>query len=270
MRRIDLSRERLTLRKSPMALVALSGLFAFTPPEARAQFSVTPTILSVEHTDADVGSLVRVRNEGGRTLSMRVYTRDFDQDSVGSHSLTTPGASSTGCGDRISLVPAAFELPAGEDQLVSIRLRPARGEPATCWSIVFIESPPPADQNGIRVAARIGVKLFGLAEGGTREAHIEDAFVEDLGDGRVVRLKLVNRGSWPLLARGSVEIVDLQGIRAGKARIERTTVLPSRSRMIEIPLDVKLEPGRYVAVSLIEFDDEELIGAQVAFRVEGG
>jgi P pilus assembly chaperone PapD len=253
-----------------MALLALSGLFAFTSTEASAQFSVTPTILSVEPTGEDVGSLVRVRNEGGRALSMRVYARDFDQDSLGSHSLTTPGTSPNGCGDRISLVPAAFELPAGEDQLVSIRLQPASGEPATCWSIIFIESPPPADQTGIRVAARIGVKLFGLAEGGTRDARIEDAVVEEIGSERVIRLKLANHGSWPLLARGSVEIVDLEGVRAGEARIERTTVLPSRTRMIDVPLDVMLEPGRYVAVSLIELGDEELIGAQVAFRVEGG
>ena len=270
MPRSTLPRERLPLRKSPMALLALSGLFAFTSPEASAQFSVTPTILSVEPTESEVSSLVRVRNEGSRTLSLRVYTRDFDQDSLGSHSLTTPGTSANGCGERISLVPAAFELPAGEDQLVSIRLRPDSGQPATCWSLVFIESPPPADQSGIRVGARIGVKLFGLAEGGTREAVIENADVEDLGDERVVRLKLANRGSWPLLARGSVEIVDLDGVSAATARIERTTVLPNRTRMIEVPLGVPLEPGRYVAVSLIDLGEEELIGAQVAFRVEGG
>jgi hypothetical protein len=40
--------------------------------------------------------------------------------------------------------------------------------------------------------------------------------------------------------------------------------------MIEVPLGVPLEPGRYVAVSLIDLGEEELIGAQVAFRVEGG
>ncbi len=253
-----------------MALLALSGLFAFASPEANAQFSVTPTILSVEPSQTDVGSLVRVRNEGSSTLSMRVYTKDFDQDSLGTHSLTTPGTSANGCGNRISLVPAAFELPPGQDQLVSIRLQSDSGEPATCWSLVFIESPPPADQVGIRVGARIGVKLFGLAEGGTREGVIENADVEDLGNEQVIRLKLANRGSWPLLARGSVEIVDLDGVSAATARIERTTVLPSRTRMIEVPLDSPLEPGRYVAVSLIDLGDEELIGAQVAFRVEGG
>lgn len=253
-----------------MALLALSGLFAFTAPETAAQFSVTPTILSVEPSDTEVGSLVRVRNEGGRSLSMRVFARDFDQDSLGSHTLATPGSHANGCGDRVSLVPAAFELPAGEDQLVSIRLRPDAGEAPTCWSLIFIESPPPPDQAGIRVGARIGVKLFGLARGGTREAVIEDAGVDAVGGERVVRLKLANRGSWPLLARGTIEIVDLDGARAGEARIERTTVLPSRARLIEVPLDVALEPGRYVAVSLIELGDDELIGAQVAFRVEGG
>jgi hypothetical protein len=253
-----------------MALLALSGLFAFAAPEAGAQFSVTPTILSVEPSDTEVGSLVRVRNEGSRSLSMRVFARDFDQDSLGSHSLETPGSHSNGCGDRVSLVPAAFELPAGEDQLVSIRLRPDEGEASTCWSLVFIESPPPADQTGIRVGARIGVKLFGLAPGGTREAVIEDAGVEAVGDQRLVRLKLANRGSWPLLARGTIEIIDLDGARAGEARIERTTVLPRRARLIEVPLDVTLQPGRYVAVSLIELGGDELVGAQVAFRVEGG
>ena len=253
-----------------MALVARSGLFAFAAPEAGAQFSVTPTILSVEPSDTEVGSLVRVRNEGSRSLSMRVFARDFDQDSLGSHSLATPGTHANGCGDRVSVVPAAFELPAGEDQLVSIRLRPAEGEASTCWSLVFIESPPPADQTGIRVGARLGVKLFGLAPGGTREAVIEDAAVEAAGDQRQVRLKLANRGSWPLLARGTIEIIDLDGARAGEARIERTTVLPRRARLIEVPLDVALEPGRYVAVSLIELGGDELVGAQVAFRVEGG
>jgi hypothetical protein len=266
---LDRSRAIPARRNYPSVLAALAGFSASVVSPLPAQFSVTPVVLEIDASDSAVVSRVRVRNEGARELAMRVYARDFDQDSIGEHEIALPGSHPNGCGDRIRFVPTAFSLEPDEDQTIAIELSPGPGD-STCWSLVFIDSPPPADQKGIRVGARIGVKVFGLPAGGTRLAAVEAAEIAESQGGRLLKMQLANDGIWPILARGTVEIMDFDGEIVGTARIERTTVLPSRKRLLEIPLESELPPGRYLAVPLLHLGDDALIGAQVAFRVERG
>ncbi|MFO7587905.1 MAG: hypothetical protein R6X22_07495 [Gemmatimonadota bacterium] len=261
-----------SLRRCPPALIALAGVASIgTAEPARAQFSVTPIVLAVapveDLAEDPATSLVRVRNEGDRELSLRVYVRDFEQDSLGDHVFLEPGAHPRGCGDRVRFSPDAFSLPPGRVQPVSIRLEPDVGA-ETCWSLVFVESPASAGE-GLLVGARIGVKVFGLAGEPSRAATVRHAEVLEREGRRVLRLDLRNDGSWPIQARGSVDILAFDGARVGTAGIEAASVLPGHRRRIDVPLGVSLEPGRYVAVSILDLGDDALIGAQVRFRVEG-
>jgi hypothetical protein len=256
-------------RRCPPTLLALAGLAALGPARpAHAQFSVTPVVLAVEPRDTATSSLLRVRNEGNGVLSLRLYTRDFEQDSLGNHVFRPPGSLGTGCGSRIAFSPGAFSLPPGGEQPVSIRVEPDSAAP-TCWSVVFVESPAPAG-DGIQVGARIGVKVFGLAEGGSRIAEIPAAEVVERQDRKVLRLELRNEGEWPIQTGGSVEVLRFDGTRVGTAEIGMASVLPNHRRRLEVPLPFSLDPGRYLAVSILDLGGDQLIGAQVAFRVEGG
>ena len=49
--------------------------------------------------------------------------------------------------------------------------------------------------------------------------------------------------------------------------VESFSVLPGHERMVEIPLEADLAPGRYLAIPVLEYGDDGLMGAQVAFRV---
>jgi hypothetical protein len=246
----------------------LEGTYELPITYTVVAFSVTPVVLAVEPSDTAVSSLVRVRNEGSRELSLRLYTRDFEQDSLGNHAFVSPGSLDNGCGDRVGYSPGAFSLPPGGEQPVSIRVDPDPvGE--TCWSVVFLESPPPAG-DGVRVGARIGVKVFGLAGPPSRVARIPAAEVLEHEGRKVLRIDLRNDGAWPIQTGGSVEVLRFDGTRVGATEIGTASVLPKHRRRLDVPLPFSLDPGRYVAVSILDLGADQLVGAQVAFRVEGG
>jgi hypothetical protein len=124
-------------------------------------------------------------------------------------------------------------------------------------SLVFIESPPP-EGGGYRAGLRIGVKVYGLALGGSESGEITTASVGDsdaAAETRTLRFTVANLETWPI--GGSRTTVP----------VESFSVLPDHERQVEVNLDADLAPGRYLAIPVLEYGADGLMGAQVAFRV---
>ena len=162
-----------------------------------------------------------------------------------------------------------LSVPAGVSQPVTIRMLPGASTDITCWSLVFIESPPP-EGRGYRAGLRIGVKVYGLAPGGSELGEITAASIGEPdaeSPDRTLRFTVANQQTWPILARGTVEVRDFDGGSRATVPVESFSVLPGHERMVEIPLEADLAPGRYLAIPVLEYGDDGLMGAQVAFRV---
>ncbi|MGB5301639.1 MAG: hypothetical protein WBO43_09135 [Gemmatimonadota bacterium] len=255
------------------ALLALPGIVGMgRPVAAHGQFSVSPVILPIPHSTEVTEATVMVRNNGESPLQLRIFSADFDQDADGSHSTSAAGTHARSCSGRLEIVPDGLSIPAGVTQPVMFRLRPGGDRDSTCWSLVFIEKPPP-EGTGPRAALRIGVKVYGLSADGGESAEISAASVVD-GDstsetgGRELQFTISNPDAWPVLARGTVEIRDLEGLPYGTVAVEAFSVLPEHARTVRVPLEAVLAPGRYLAIPVLEYGDDGLMGAQVAFRVE--
>lgn len=253
------------------ALLALPGILAFGwTTKADAQFSVSPVILPVAHSADVTEATVLVRNNGEAPLQLRVFVADFDQRLDGSHETFPAGSHQHSCADRLEIVPDGLTVEGGVTQPVLLRLRPGSDPEATCWSLVFVEKPPP-EGRGARAGLRIGVKVYGLSEAAAERAEIVDASVsakESDDSGRTLQLRVRNPDGWPILARGTVELRDFDGGARDAIAVEAFSVLPEHDRTVTIPIETELEPGRYLAIPVLEYGREGLIGAQVAFRVE--
>jgi hypothetical protein len=259
------------MRRCLAVLLALPGIVGLVHPAAAlAQFSVSPVILPVPRSSGVSEATVMVRNNGDAPLQLRVFAADFDQRLDGSHETLPAGSHSRSCAQRLDIVPDGLSVPAGVTQPVTLRLHPAEDADSTCWSLVFIEKPPP-EGSGPRAGLRIGVKVYGLSEDSEELATITAASVESGNERDVPRsleFTVSNPDAWPVLARGTVELRDFDGRHHGTVPVESFSILPEHDRIVRVSLAADLEPGRYLAIPVLEYGDEGLIGAQVSFRVD--
>lgn len=251
------------------ALVALPGIVGLTRPVAAlGQFSVSPVILPVPHSPETSEATLLVRNNGTSPLQLRVFAADFDQRLDGSHETLPAGSHERSCSHRLDIAPDGLSVPAGASQPVTLRLRPGVEGDSTCWSLVFIEKPPP-EGAGPRAGLRIGVKVYGLSSSSTEAAEITAASVDSgQGAARSLEFTVRNPDAWPVLARGTVELRDFDGKQHATVAVESFSVLPGHDRVVRVPLEADLPPGRYLAIPVLDYGEDGLVGAQVAFRVE--
>jgi len=248
------------------ALVALPGICALgTPASANAQYSVSPVIFPVPASGEDQELTTIVHNGGDVSLDLRVFAEDYDQTPDGSYRNTPYGDHARSCADRLEVLPAAFRVPPGESQPVTLRMKGSE-DPEACWSLVYVENPAPSTGT-LRVSSRIGIKVYGLTRDGSYRADIASADVELAGEDRVLRFTVVNPQDWPVIAHGSVQVRNLEGTSFGEVPVSTFSVLPGHERELGIALPPDLEPGRYLAIPVLEYAEDGFVGAQISFRV---
>lgn len=248
------------------ALVALPGICVLgTPSPASAQYSVSPVIFPVAATGEDQELTTMVHNGGEVTLDLRVFAEDYDQTLDGAYQNAAYGDHPSSCASRLEVLPAAFSVPPGGSQPVTLRMRGAE-DPEACWSLVYIENPAPPEGT-LRVSSRIGIKVYGLTRDGAYQANITGADVEMAGEDRVLRFAVSSSEDWPVFARGTVQVRDLEGRSFGEVPVSVFSVLPGHQREFRATLPPGLEPGRYLAIPVLEYADDGFVGAQVSFRV---
>ena len=249
------------------ALRGLAGLLVLvSAAPAQAQFSVSPVIVQIPATEVDPVQL-EVRNEGENSLQFRAYTLDFDMSNTGEHTYWEPGSRAESCRERLRIAPDAFTVPAGQTGTVAVSLAPGPTD-HTCWSMVLIETSG-SSEGSIMVNQRIGVKLYGLSGEWDVSGEVVNGSVTRDSERLAVRFTVRNAGAWPLRPDGVVEIRDVQGTLVASSPIEAFSVLPERERTVHVAVnDVDLDPGRYLAVPILDFGADFLSGTQIDFRVE--
>ena len=251
-------------RSVPLGLVG-SCLLALTAP-AEAQFSVSPVIVQVAATEVAPARL-QVRNEGENGLQFRAYALDFDMSPSGDHAYWEHGTQKQSCGQRLRIAPDAFTVPAGQSETISVSLDPGDSD-TTCWSMVLVETSG-SSEGSVVVRQRIGVKFYGLSADADVDGEVLAAGVDRDSIGLDVGFSVRNRGSWPLRPTGTLEIRDVHGQVVASQPVEAFSVLPEREREIRVVIpEARLEPGRYLAVPILDFGAEYLAGTQIDFRIE--
>jgi hypothetical protein len=249
------------------ALLGLAGLLALgSPAPVHAQFSVSPVIVQIPASEADAVQLT-VRNEGENALQFRAYALDFDMSETGEHTYWEPGTRPESCGERVRIAPDAFSVPSGRVGTVDVSLAPGPTD-RTCWSMVLVETSG-STEGSIQVNQRIGVKLYGLSAEWDVRGEVLDGTVTEEPERLDVAFTVRNDGAWPLRPDGIVEIRDVQGTLVSSTPIDAFSVLPDRKREVQVSVEnADLDPGRYLAVPILDFGVDYLSGTQIDFRVE--
>lgn len=253
--------------RTRVAFGLLACVTLLAPSNSRAQFSVSPVILTVPRDVAGSASagLLSIRNEGEESLEFRLLAVDFDQSPEGEHSYLPSGAHPSSCGEDVGITPDALSVEAGQSQQVRFEI-PGGPEDESCWFMIFVESPTTA-ATGVVINQRIGVKVFGVGPSTVPGGEFHSgSIVEDDGV-RSVALEFENSGGAPAWPVGSVEIRDFRGTVVASSAVRPFTVLPGSRRQLAVELPDELTAGQYLAVPMFDFGGEYLAGTQIPFRV---
>lgn len=259
-------------RRAGWALAALVMMGA-VPRAALAQLSVDQVELFLDpHGVARGSASFNVSNESDQVAEVNVYLNDWDRDQNGEHRFLPTGQLPSSCARYLRVFPLSLRLAARSSQAVRVALEGADSVKAACWSIVFVETAatPPASGRQITYITRLGVKVYVVPGGLTRDAEITEVRIEvpsaarrapPGGSGRQLAVLFRNSGGMPLWPHGRVEFRRLDNSVASSVDVPEFPVLPGAVRRVTVAVPA-LPAGRYVALALIDYGGAEIAGGQ--------
>src|SRR5690554_442127 len=205
-----------------------------------------------------------------KTVRMRAYLEDWQFDRGGAVNFFAAGTLPRSAAGWLRIEPADFIVPAGEKRLIRVfGTVPPETEAGDYWAAFFVESIPllPAKKSGVTVTGRLGGSITVTVEGETEKkaqvTYMDVCWEEGISG----KIHFVNEGNVRLNPHGRVEIRDIQGKSVETILIPEARVLPGQEREIRFGRKIVLEKGSYVALAILDYGGEKLVGAQAVFEV---
>jgi hypothetical protein len=238
---------------------------------AVAQISVNDLELHLGGAAGTVHGVIEVRNDGPTVAQVAVSLADWSRDEEGGNQFRAAGTMPTSCGEELAIDQASLRIEPRGTALLNVSIQPAAATRG-CWSIIMLETherQAAATATGLHFTVRTGVKVYVHQVGAIAGAELEPVGVDRDDNGRhVVRALLHNTGGSHLIARGTLDLRDAAGTLVARIPVADLYALPLARRRLAVTLPA-MQPGRYVALLLIDYGGDELIAAQLAFQVEG-
>jgi P pilus assembly chaperone PapD len=257
-----------------------------TAPAARAQqLAVDQIEIFLSTGDpARASAVFNVSNEGDRPLQATLYMSDWDRDSVGNNRFFPVGALNQSCRSMLQVFPTQVRLEPHSQQAVRVTLTGADAIRSACWSVIFVELQDPVrlQQAGRAVQAiiRVGTKIYVEPQNLTRSAEVDDMRLtrhtltaEEVAAGarsdssrKDMHIALRNTGGMQIRPSGRLEIRRPDNSLAATVKVDEFPILPGAVRHLLAPLPT-LAPGKYVAITLLDYGGVEIAGGQVEFEM---
>jgi len=270
-----------TKLKRAVILLALSWVL-LADLTMSGKISVFPLGIDVELAPGQnhTGSFM-IKNTGDTPQDVSVTLNDYARTVDGKNQFPPAGTLDRSLAPFTTVSPATFQLEAGKVQEVQFQLDLPQDQAGPHWMIVMVKESEPT------VTTNVGVKgqkggfafkanlVFGVR---VRQSDPTSA----LTDGRVTRLQVTppaterplgvqltfkNTGTTFLRPSGRVEIRDRTGQTVANLLIDSFRVLPGAKRTLDVSSTQALEPGKYIALGIIDFGGDFLVAGQAAFQI---
>ncbi len=244
--------------------VAALLLSLLCPFAAQAQFSANPVIMTLTTADSAAVGVITLKNDGQSERQFRFYLMDFEQDADGGHAFEVAGKNPHSCSKQLSIFPTTAALLPGEQTGIRVTMRPGSG---TCWGVVMLEEASRDAQRGIRAGQQIAVKIYGVTPTSTHTGEVGLVTATQDAKGVHVLFEFRNEGQAPLRPQGRVELRSMTGDVLGTATLDAFSTLPAHTRRISVDFSSHLPRGQYLAVPILDFGGDYLVGGQGRFTV---
>ena len=253
--------------------VSSSGV-AISP--SRLRFNVSP---GKEET-----AKVKINNDTDEAKAFRVKFNDFNMNKYGKSQFVEPGNGKYGISNWISVSPSFIEVAAGEKKEITVTLdvpSDDQGQKAA-WGIMMIEE---AEERkvfdyghtsgetvafGVIPTLAFGVFLYQNPPGVTQDdLDITDFQINQNNDRNFVRIDAKNNGTGIAYCKAYVELTNLNTGYQEKLLVKSFTIVPELTREFSFELPEGLEKGKYSAVGVIDYGNEnEIEAAELEFEIK--
>ncbi len=257
-------------------LTLMVGFFPLTG--SASSITVTPPRLTFTvEAGGNFEGQIEVYGAADKEIRVKTYFADWDFDQYGTVQFySEPNQVERSATAWLRIEPSEFVLPAGSKRRVMVSGQvPPGAVPGDYWSMFFVEFLPYSvvQTSGMRMSGRVGGSITVTVPGAITVKGRIDAFAiqSALVNGRpgiTANLVFVNEGDSVLEPTGRIEIKYLQNNRVGLVTIPPSKVLPQSGREIPVQEELRLKPGKYVAIAVVDYGGTKLAGYQKVFSVQ--
>ncbi|HNV95369.1 MAG TPA: hypothetical protein PKG63_02750 [Bacteroidales bacterium] len=226
---------------------------------------------------------IKVKNDTKKQTKFNVGFNDFEMSNLGKP-ITTSQKDCKYCLSRyISAAPSYFELKPGEEVKIKLTIAIPDSEEAyrALWTIVTIDQvterapldlEPHPNRLSMGVIPSIGFGVYVYQNPPNvklNKINIEKFQYTEKEGKRFFDLKVKNTGDGISYCTSYVSLTNLNTGEQKKINVKNFTILPQFIRDFKVDLPSNLLPGKYSAVGVVDFgNEEEMIAAQADFEVK--
>lgn len=221
-----------------------------------------------------------VSNVGTKPENITISLVDWNRKTNGEHRYFDAGTLPHSLANWIEFSPIRFELKGGESQEVKFSIAIPKGEEGTHWTMFLVEGAPEVITTGkegkslfsVTATVAYGIKIYqtdaATAQRKGKIINLDTGFSKSKETEIKVKIEFENTGNTHLEPEGQVEIRNEKGETVATVDIKRFPILPGAKRMLEIPFKEKnLQPGRYLALAVLDFGGNYLVAGQRVFEI---
>jgi len=250
-----------------------------------AQFGVSALGIDFDLAPGQVfnGSF-QVINNGDTPFPVKVTLVDVDRKLDGSVKIFSVGTHERSLSNFVDFGPTNFTLPAGQGLAVEVRftvtLPPDASGPH--WAGFLVESDAEAEaapkdsSDQITVVPKVAIRFAVQLRQNDPSTAVADGKIVNMdvtlpeGDQPLqASISFKNSGTTFLRPRGTVRVIDQAGEIVAEVEITAFRTMPGGTRqvIVSFPEALDLPPGKYVALAVIDFDGDFLLGGEARFEI---
>lgn len=248
-------------------LCACLGLWS-APAVWAFGFSVDPARVQVTVPSGKRrGQTLTVSNQKDTSVHLTVYVRDAIFLPDGTHEFPPPGSTDWSCAEWVQVIPKEFDVPAKSSQDVRVSVSVPEGATGGHYAMIFFESGPSYQEQGIGVNFRVGALVEAIVPGTEQYASSLKAFA--FVPPNSFQTAIFNSGNALVRPAGFIKIFNVTGkVQQALLNPNNVGILPNTLRSFMTELDSPLPPGNYQAKIEVDYGARTLLVGERAFRVE--
>ncbi|MFW6016701.1 MAG: hypothetical protein ACOCRK_09710 [bacterium] len=267
--------------KSNILVIIFLLIFLFSSRVWAADSQIAVSTMSIDVSSVpgqNVSTTFTVYNLGDEIEEVYIDTGDWDYDFEGNNRILPPLSIEKSLANWLQITPSYFVLDKGEQKRVELSINIPHEEVGPYWGLAFVKNNPKLTGETEEVNGR-STKMYASqtyaikvnytdVNNNQKEGKIVKASV-NYDKNSLLNFETVfeNLGNSFLEPKGKIEIINEDGQQVDVVNIKKFMVLPGYKRKIQTPYNKDLSAGNYVAIFVLDYNAEELIGAQLEFEV---
>ena len=264
---------------------AVSGDNVYTIDITTSGVAISPSRLRFNASPGNTKTAnIKINNDTEEGKAFRIKFNDFNMNEHGKSQFVEPGNGKYGISNWVSVSPSYIEIAAGEKKEITVTLDVPDDEAGqkAAWGIMMIEEAAErktldyGTENSESIAFGVvptiafGVFLYQNPPGVTDNSiEIQDFMISQREERYFVNIDARNTGTGIAYCRAYVELTNLENGNQEKLLVKSFTIVPELTRVFSFELPEHLTSGKYSAVGVLDYgNEEEIEAAELDFEIK--